>query len=232
MVNISNPPLVVQTNKTVNLGVGGKGQADTFSVDMSKQSLADIHHMLRGITFNEIEQQERLNNPATRLVVDNREGNQLRYAKRKTETQFGSALDKLMIRSIEHSLMAEIRKATSKSRGSWNRDNRNAMGVISNWEWIFVEDRNSQGKKVNPLKLKSLPPGARLILRPKIKNVQYENMLAVWRDIGYRRPGNIQGKGNKGVTSGQRKGQGFLAKSINALKRKQFFKNYTVYVIF
>jgi len=205
MSNLKNPPNVVPKRKVVRLAGQQIGEKESLSKDIDTQSTADLEFMLREITIEETAQQIKLDNPPTRSIVDNRENKPLKYVRRKTETQFGSALDKAVIKAVERSLAKAITKTTDVETGKLS-------SIRSQWNWIFIPagaGKGATGKPINPLRLKAFPQGARLILMPKLDYVGIVNQYVHASD-----------------------GKGFMAMAVAPLKRSTLLKNYSISVGF
>lgn len=222
--------------KVVRVGGVEVGTSIRQTIDASKLSLDQIRWLLQELSVEEARKQIKRGNVPSRVVVDNREGVPINQVKRRIEIEFGDTISRKLVKQIERGLIAEIRKSFRKLTGvAWNRTNRDAMAMIGGWEWVYVEKKGAVGIKVNPDRLGVLPIESRLILRPRVPTVGYENMLTLWRKEGRRRPATIEGKGDKGVYprgSSSKGARGFMAETLNKFKRNRLFKNYTVYVAF
>lgn len=239
-MRIVDPPLRVPRKRSVSFG-GVKYAEREFFNDINAQTLSDIEYLLKFYTWAEIEEQARNGNEATRLIVDRMDAKPLDQAERNTEVLFGDVLQKSLLNRVKRALMQAVRDAVQRAEKdgrnrSWNRNVRAAMVSSSSWEWIYVPPKGQgRGRRVtDPSRIGPMPAGARMILRPRIPDVEYENMLALWRDMGYRRPPNIVGKGNKGVyaTRANRGAKGFMAKSIDKIKRYPAARSFTIYAAF
>ncbi|RLC00596.1 MAG: hypothetical protein DRH90_18140 [Deltaproteobacteria bacterium] len=220
MVNLNTAPLVIPKRRVVKVGGVAVGSKDTLNVEMEKQSLSDIQYLLKEITYEDTEQQIRLDNPPTRVAVDNRENKPVSQAEWKTEVQFGQIIDHIMIRTVQRELINAIRRTTQERTG--------ALQDIHNWEWVYYSKKGKRGVKVNPFKIEALPSGARLVLRPtsKIPYASWANMWVAKQGTDFT---PSRGK-NKGVT--RTRNEGFMAQAIAKFKRSQFAKSYTMWVSF
>lgn len=233
---LRNAPIVVQRRRAVRMGGVTVGDRDTLQLDMEKQSLSDIQHMLKAITIQEVEQQERMGNEASRLAVDSREGKPIANAERRTEVQFGAYITIRVLHRIKQALLEQIRSEISDRAGKWTASTRvlRAAASSTTWQWYYVEPDGKHGRRFRPGELKNMPYGSKVVLRPRVPDIEYENMLALWRELGYRRSPKIAGKGDKGVHAkgSKRSGKGFMARSIDKAKRWQAIKPYTIYITF
>ena len=249
------PPLVIKARKTTTVSLDPAkprtrgASRDNLTLDMSKQGLADVRWILREITYEEMRQQARIDNPATRVVVDNKEFKPIETAQRKTEVTFGNILDKLLIKTIERSVVAAVRgsglasrpeglvpksgKATSLglSRGY------HAINAIGGWEWSFVEKRGVPGAVINITKLANLPIGSSLIFAPRSPYAGLLNMVAARIDAGWEEHrlyyvDDDRGVNQKAPSTHRSRGKGFMSKAINKIKRSRLMKNYTIRVMF
>lgn len=237
-IDMSKAPLPKPPQKVIKVGKEVFGTQFSQTIDASKMTLEQVQWLLQQVPIPIIREQQKLGNDPSRVIVDNREDKLYDKAERRIEVEFGDTISRKLIGQIENQLMHEIRQSFAALTGmKWNARNRDAMASKSGWEWIYVERRGVAGVKVgNPAQLGVLPIGARLIYRPKVPTVAYENMLTLWRKEGRRRPGNIVGKGDKGVApksrSSRSRAMGFMAQSLARFKRNRLFKNYTIYVAF
>jgi len=229
--SLASAPIVIAKRKVINVRIRGEfaggsderlvGKKETLTVDMQTQGFSDIRYMIRRITIEETDNQIRLKNPPSRIAVDNREGKQLALVERRTEVTYGNFLDVQMLKFVERSLMSAI-----KSLGVSSSDR--ALGNLAAWEWRYVADpsKNKVGVKLrNKKSLKALRVGSYLVLKPKSIMVGVANMKAARKDAGWPKHKWVYGTGSSG-------GKGFMAKSIDTMKRSNLLKNYTIHVSF
>jgi len=223
MANLIGAPIVIKSRKTSAISFdsgGGRSKIsdrDTITLDMKKQGLSDIEFLLKAITIEETKAQVKKGNDPSSLVVDNRQNKPLHTAKRRVEVTFGNFLDQLMIKAVERTLMNEIRKAVKD-------DSAKLLGSIGNWEWLYAEKSKGKAAPVNPRTMTAIAIGSLLILKPKSNQAGIQDMFAARRDAGWE-DADLWKKGRSG-------GMGFMAKSINKLKRTRLMKNYSIYVVF
>jgi len=217
-LNLPKAPLVIKKRKTTTIRLDGQsfGRRDNIELDMTKQGVADIEFLLRQITYQESVAQARINNPATRLVVDGRENKPLHAVTRNTEVTYGTELDVAMMKVIERNVRSSIQSNAVSSE-------EQSLGSSSNWEWRYVAQpgKGDIGVKITGYKLKSVAIGSYLIYRPKNNMMGIANMYAARQDVG--KP--LYGSGRSG-------GMGFMAKAISKIKRTRLLKNYTIRIVF
>lgn len=244
------PPLVVKARKTTRIGTDPirprvrTGSRDNLVLDMEKQGLTDVRWILREITYEEMRQQQRIDNPATRVIVDNREFKPIETAQRKTEVTFGNILDKLLIKTIERSVIAAVRNSglsslpQTSSRGATGPAfGLHGINSIGGWEWKFVEKRGVGGVPLNITKLANLPIGASLVFIPRSRYAGLLNMVAARIDAGWSENRLYYTDDERGVNQSapsthKSGGKGFMSKAINKIKRNRLMKNYTIRVMF
>lgn len=186
------------------------GRTETFNLaqDINKQSRDDIQRMLKTITSNETERQERLGNPPVRVIVDRNEGKSFAAAENVVEVLFGNKLTAAAMVAVEQALFDAIRKATGPRTGMLaNRDL---------WEWKYIAEGRERVLN-GPQDIPSLRRGDRLILRPKLAYATIVNNI-------------VAAHGRVSFTSrGQKIPMGFLGYAAQKAKRKGVLRNFTVY---
>ncbi len=218
-VNLNSAKLVIKSQKTTNIRFLGESfsKRDNIVLDMGKQGLSDIQHLMKEIVIHDTDIEIKKGNDPTRLVVDNKETTNLKYARRYVEVTFGNKLDLLLIKSIQRELMSAIRQYAVKPADA-------ALGSMVHWTWAFARKPGQVAQPVNINDVKSLPIGSYLILKPTSNMVGLADMFAARKDAGWS-PGKWWNKGRSG-------GRGFMSKGINKLKRTRLMKNYTIHVVF
>ena len=230
LITLSGAPLVVKKRKTINVRMGGDfagdlderliGKKDSITVDLQKQGISDIEYLLKHITIVETRAQIILKNFPTRLAVDNKENKPLHAVERKTEVTYGNDLEQAMIKFIERSLSAAIRTLAVNAEGR-------ALASMSNWQWMYVENPSvsTAGVPIPDIKkLKSMRIGAYLVLKPRSNMAGVANMFAARKDAGWPAE-KWRGPGRSG-------GRGFMAQSIDKMKRGNLVKNYIIHAAF
>lgn len=231
-VDLTEAQFVIERKKVIDIKLLGEkvSTREDFLVDVGKQSLSDIRFLLRAITVQETVNQRRLNNQATRLIVDNREGKPLAAAQRKTETQFGDQLDHLMLKAIEKSIKGLMKNAVRrvlKNTPSLRPDEKAGIAALAsggNWEWRYAAKATEQARSVDPYRLGGLSPGALLIYMPQSRYASLANMLAARIDAGWK-GGNLWKRGRSG-------GRGFMERGVSRIRRNRLLKNYDIKIAF
>lgn len=226
ILSLQGAPLVIEQRKTIPVRVAGDfggspseriiGQKERFDIDMTNQGYADIQFLLREITVKEAIRQEKIDNPPTRIAVDNYETKPLKLVKRKVEVAFGNVLDQVMIRYIERSVQSAVASLAAVSADS-------GLGSPALWEWLYIDNprKSRVGVSVNPLKLKAMKPGSQIVYKPTSTNVGVANMMAARKAAGWDPNRWLWGKGRSG-------GKGFMSASVDKMKRGYVLKNYTI----
>jgi hypothetical protein len=217
-------PLVIDKKRTTNLGGGLSSTSLTtnIGIDISKQSLADVQNLLRGIALEELARQERLGNRFSRIFVDNQEGKNILQAQRLIVATFGNRLEAIAMRVVESELSRAIAMTTQVRTGKL-RD------IRGSWEWVYFANRNDTGKPVTADLIASMPAGSFIVLRPKIEYVGWVNMHV-----------KNSGKGSitKTIRRGENKGTkkvsnvGFMALATNRITKKKLFKSFSLWAGF
>jgi len=220
VASLANAPLVIPRRRVIRVGGQAVAERETIAIEIEKQILSDVRHLLKEITIEEVIQQDRLGNESTRLAVDNKETKPLKYAQRKTEVDFGNFIDMLVIRTIERELRSAIRRTTQKRTGK--------LQDLNNWEWVIFKKKGSRGKVITPNGKTLLEQGTKLVLRPTSR-IAYVSWANYWVAQGGQSFTPTRGK-NKGIT--RTINQGFMAQSIGKLKRNRLFKKYTIWISF
>ena len=226
-----NSPLVVPKYRQVNLLGDSIALRQTLTLDIRNQTVADVRFLLKAITIDEVDTQQRLGNEANRFAVDGREGKSISDAKCRTEVTFGNALDQVMIRAIMKSVRAQTRLEVGqviRSAPGLKREDISGFRKLSrpsSWEWVIAEGKGAPAKPTNPFADNvQLSFGQSLIYRTISKYMGLANMFAARIDAGW--------KGGKLWSKGRSGGKGFLFKSINTIKRNRLLRDYTVRVTF
>lgn len=236
LINTKQP----DENKVVKLYGSGTGvgtERINLELDMAKQTRKDVTYLIQSITRVEVRQQERIDNPATRMTVDGSPVKPLEKVQRRTVTTFGNELDYNMILAIEKSLKRSIKRFLPTRVSARTRDwlgywGRNGLDDIrQKWGWYYKPPGAGGYRRVTHRELKdmNIEIGSRLMLRPHSSAgaVGYLNHIAksIGRGITARRGPN---KGQTRVDNSK----GFMGHSIYALKRSRWSQNYTMYVTF
>jgi hypothetical protein len=142
-------PSVIPQIKTFKLGDGGgglRGVRQLYELDIAVQAQADIRNVIIETTEDTLIEQARLDNFATRLLVDKRDNKPLKSVDVEVEAFFGQTVNLLLLARIERTLSQEIRATTETRTGTLSR-------VRQNWQWIFVSregGKTQPGVPVNP----------------------------------------------------------------------------------
>ena len=237
--NINNAPLVIKKRKTTRIRFQGEqiGERDNLVLDMSKQGLSDVIYYMQGITIQDTQKEIDKGNDPNILVVDNRDGKALRDVQRKTEVYFGDKLDKLLIKTIQRNLSANIRSRAG------NPADRALGNIAGNFEWLYSETSRGTATPVDINRVTTLPRDSFLVLRPTNNTVGIADMLAARKDAGWpsstyngnARNAMIKMGEEKAFGDGEDKrsgGVGFMGYTTQKLKRLRLMKNYTIYAVF
>jgi hypothetical protein len=232
-VNLNKAPLVIQKREVVPVRLNRQEVAkrEDFIINVKTQSLEDVRYVLRAVSIQETDKQVRLGNEPNRVVVDNREGKQLRFAQRKIEVFFGDILDQIMLKSLEKALMASIRFAVAgvlKNTPGLRPDQISGIRALASgqsWEWRYSPGRGSPARKVNPYRIGAMPAGAFLVYMPTNAYAGLANMLAARLDAGWRGYSQLWQRGRSG-------GRGFAVKAVEKIRRGRLLKNYDITVAF
>ena len=211
-------PTVIEKKKVVK--VGGEAlsvQRNVVGLDVKRQTVADIQNLIKLITAEEVENQERLGNPATALAVDNSTTKSIKDVQRKTEVAFGNLLQVAAMRMIEMTLATNIKKATASKSGK--------LSNMSNWEWLLVTP--TETRIVTKSTLPTMGIDDRVILRPKLKYAGLVNSLVAQSSLksGFSRTTR---KNNPKKKIRGRK-MGFMGATSQSVKRSRFLKLFSVY---
>jgi len=187
-------PLVIP--KTRSTKVGGVGVSrDTFSLDVTKQSLADVRNYAKQILQEVTEQQVRLGNAPERVLIDNDPLRRLDDLLFRGEVLFGSVVQGLLLNAVEVELAKAITSTYSLS------DSGQLANIKSNWQWTLVRagiaSTVSAGSDIGFLGAKDY-----LVLSAKL---------------------DYAGVANAAVA--HQGGTGFLGFTAAKLRRSTFFKN-------
>lgn len=228
----------VPTRKVIRIKGETFGTQEKFGlrVDAGKQTRADITNIIAGITFAEVDQQEALNNPPSRLLVDGSETKNILKVERRTDVRFGNAFDQALVMAIEKSLRQSIKRFLPRRvpAAIWNWWTKWGRQDIENvqvaWQWYYREAGAKGYRRVRRSEFKDLimTPGSKLILRPRVHMnvaVGYLNHLARKRGltITARRGPNAGQSRNENL-------QGFMAHAVSGIKRSRWARQYTIYV--
>ena len=228
---------VVPKRRVIRIAGEDFGTQETFglAIDVKNQTKADIAAIIVGITLAEADQQEALDNPVTRQLIDGSATKPLLAVQRRSVLWFGNEFDMALIRAVEKNLRQAIKRflpnrVTSSVKRYWGKWGWPEIAdVQASWDWYYKSPTDVI-RRISRSELKSLimPPGAKLILRPKESSdiaVGYLNHIAkTWGLKSTARRG-----ANKGVTRIDNT-HGFMAHSIKTLKRSIWSRNYTIYI--
>lgn len=119
-----------------------------------------IEYLLQSTAYRLIDQQVKLGNPPSEILVDGVSNKTLTQAKRNIDVRFGSYFDKKIAKTVERALVSSIRRSTKKRTGK--------LSNLANWTWYLQDFDNSDGRarKVNPYTLKTLTRNQQLLLVP------------------------------------------------------------------
>jgi len=221
------------------------GLRESLTLDLGKQTLSDIQFVLTEIAVQETRGQIKADNPPSRVVIDNREGKPLEFAERKIEIDYGEFLDKLMIQQIERSVLASVRSSGLTSAGTATGEPGKGFAFIaskSDWRWLYIETPGTTAKPItNPAQtLGAMAVGSTLIYMPKSEYAGLLNMVSARIAAGWSKKRLYYSqKKQKVPTYGAKEGgkyrtgkKGFMARSIDKLKRNRLLKNYSIRVGF
>lgn len=166
-------PLVVEKIKTVKLGGAASIlQRQEFAVDLKNQVVADIQNAIIEITIEQVDIQDRLQNPPSSIAVDNSTTTKITDVRAKIEMSFGNQLQAGALRQVELQLSRAIIRATHPRTGK--------LENMSNWEWLHITDKGA--KVVNAKTLDVIGIDEKLYLRPKLAYAGLVNSLIAKRD--------------------------------------------------
>lgn len=229
---------VVPKRKVIRIKGEDFGTQETFGLylDVNKQTKADIRNIIAGITISEAEQQENLGNPPTRQLIDGSATKPLLSVERRSVVWFGNEFDQALIRAIEKSLRQSIKRFLPRRVPanvwrywtSWGR--QEIEDVQRYWIWQYRGPEDTRFRRIRRSEFKDLiiPPGGKLILRPRKHMdiaVGYLNHIA--RNWGLRTTAR-RGQNAGQTTVDQR--QAFMAHAVSGVKRSRWARNYTIYV--
>jgi hypothetical protein len=214
-------PLVVPKSRTA-MGLGGT-QRIPVSLEISKQTKADLHSMLVGITREETAQQIKLGNPPQVVEVDNRTNKPVDQVDKKVVVLFGTQLAAAAMRMIEIELRQAIGRSTTPRSGKLGN-----VGVT--WHWRYIPKGGSARIVSAASPPKSFQRGDQLSLVP----LQVPYATSVNRRVAnagrlnsYTATGKGRGK-NKGNPAKSSQHLGFLAATTRALRKRNEFKQFSV----
>ncbi len=181
-------------------------------------------------TYQVIEQQQALNNPATRFFVDKYETTDIRAAKKQVRVVFGNFIERRVIREIEITLRRNIIKNTNTKTGKLS-------DIRHNWQLKLLRGgKNGTAVPINPYRMReAMGVGDRLILEPtsRISNSKGE-MYATAVNKRVTSRGNFSHTPTRGKNKGQTQLYrfGFLRQTTRELKRKTLMRGYRIYAGF
>lgn len=230
-VNIANAPLVISNREVKNIKLDDRAPIarDEFTLQMQTQSLEDVRYILRAIAIQEVDQQVRIDNQPSRLLIDNREGKFLHLAQRRVEVLFGNVLDQVAIKALHRAVLSEVRRRVAIVLRNAPLSNELRAGFRTlaaggTWQWFYAPTTNAIATRVNPYTLKSLPFGSKLILMPNSQYVTLANMLDARLDAGWR--------GWKLWQRGRSRGRGFMVSAVDKIRRNRALKTLNITVTF
>jgi len=217
VISAAGFPLVVAKTKTTNVNLLGVpiGKKDTLTIDVTKQGISDIRHIVMALVNDETENQVRLDNKPTAVVVDGNEHKSLKVVRKNVQVFFGNLIDQVMIKAIEK----EVKLAIQAQAPSWYK-----KAELYDWGWFFAKDKKKAAVPVTKGEMSklSMNRGSLLVYMPTSVHVALANMFAARIDAGWR--------GYQLWQKGRSGGKGFMAKGINRLKRTRVTKQYVIMI--
>jgi hypothetical protein len=213
------PPPVIPRFRTVTLG-GETFLRETLVKEIRTQSLADVRSMIRGITFEETNQQLRIGNPPTLLEVDARTGKRVEDVDKRTVVLYGVMLAASAMREVEMELAGAIARSTTMRSGQLGN-------VGGNWQWLYIP----KGGAPRPTTPGNAPPffgaGDRLVLVPK--DIGYATLTN--RNVA--RGGRLVAPiGRKGRPAKSKQNRGYFFWAAEGVRKRIAFKQFHVRVVF
>lgn len=134
---------VISKNSVSRIGGVTTGtQRTDLTVDIEKQTLADVQTWIVGTTRDEVKQQMQNNNPPQNFLVDNRTGKAVERATKKVEVFFDQSVSvKRAMALVEFELWKSIYKLTKLRTG-------NLADMDMGWHWYFYESRTDKVGKI------------------------------------------------------------------------------------
>jgi len=218
-VPLQYAPVKVKQTKTMNVNLLGNriGQKDILTLDIKTQLESDVQWAIQAIAANETHAQIRMENPPTRVLVDNTDTKPVKYVKYNIQVHYGNRVDQLMIKAIENEVKSAVRELTPsfyKKSG------------LQNWAWYFVRDAGLPAVRISAAGMNkiTLQKGSMLIYKPTSPHVGLANMLAARIQAGWR--------GRQLWQKGRSMGRGFMLRGIERLRRARVVKNYYIRIGF
>lgn len=192
----------------VSTNIVGRQETFRLDIDIKKQSLDDIQRIIKDITATETANQERLGNPVSQVIVDNKNNKPFNNVEKKVEVLYGSALPKKAMQTVEQALLIALERSTGRDTGRLQRK--------AYWNWYLFQDGRVT-KLAGAQTFTYFRPGDRVILRPTLNYATVvNNIVANHGTVAYK-------------TKGGGLSMGFLGFAANVAKRNAIFKALTVY---
>lgn len=231
-IDLNKARMVIKSREVVPVRLNRVqvAQRENIITVIQTQSIEDVRYLLKAVTIQEAENQIRIGNEPSRVIVDHREGKPLSQVRRKTEVYFGDIFNRLMIKAVERAVTASIRYAVSnvlKDTPGLKPDEMAGFRELTqggSWQWSYTKDKGSPAVRVDPGQIGAIPFNALLVYMPRSRYVALANMLAARLDAGWR--------GQQLWEYGRSGGRGFMYKAVEKIRRNKLLKNYNITVSF
>jgi len=213
---LSDYPTVIAPTRTTTLG-GQQFGREALTVEIEKQSLADVRRLIRNTTAEQSAIQIRLGNPPSVVEVDGRTNKGVDDVQRKTVVLYGTLLAQVAMRLVEMELAQAIDASTTAHSGR-------LRATIGTWQWLFVPKGGAARPVTSGARLPSFAAGDMLVLMPRA--VPYATLTN--RNVA--RSGKLSVKSSRKGKAPPKSLQnlGFLATAVRALRRKAIFTQFRV----
>jgi hypothetical protein len=211
-------PAVVPRSRVYTLGGAAVQREQTdLTVDVQRQSLADVQHMLREIARIEVREQDAAGNPPSLVLVDNTRARMIGGAERRVEVQFGVFGVQRAMAEVERLLHKHIRRLIYDTPApASGRQRTGALGERSSWEWWYKPDGGSAQRISGPAAVKTFGLGDMVWLKPTLPYASIVNHVLsrtrgkITKQRKSRRTGQVRttttSRGFLGATSASARG--------------------------
>lgn len=214
----------ITQSKSVRFNIGGEVfQRERFLINAIGWAEEEIVYVLRETALEVVDQQAKIDNLPSDIVVDGSSFKHIEQAKRRVVVSFGNRLAHAVITAIKQALKATINHTTNKITGK--------LENIDAWEWTYVPGKGrGSARVIDPYSIPTLAYSDRLIIRPKEPYASSVNMRvrSGSRSISFKTSKKASESKKRKVSN-----KGFIGAAAQLLKRNyRITSSFSIYAGF